>query len=220
MNTTLFICTTVISLVFTFLIYFGITRYIQLHYENPDKYIKNYKNISNIADINDKIIISFTTTPSRIKKITPMLNSILDQTVKVDRIVLNIPKICNNKEYDIPEKYKDILSIMKCEKNYGPATKFVPTILREDDANTIIILLDDDTIYGKDFIETILEESKKNKNKAIISKKAILCKPTHIDPNIFDKKCEFSTDKWIEDNIIAEKYILKYNENYKSFATR
>ena len=217
MNTTLFIVLTTASLIFTILFYFGITRYIQLHYETPDKYIKDYKNKYTVKDIKDKIIISFTTTPSRIKKITPMLNSILDQTVKVTHIMLNIPESCNGKQYIIPENYKNIINIITCGKNYGPATKFIPTILREDNADTIIILLDDDTIYGKDFIENIIEESKKNMNKPVISKKAILVHPKDINPDIIDKNHGVLRDDWIKDNIISEKHIMTYNENYKSF---
>ena len=217
MNITVFIIITIIPLLITILYYYGITRYIQLHYENPNKYIENYKNLPKIPDIENKIIISFTTTPDRIKKINPMLNSILDQTVKIDQIVLNIPGNCKGKTYNVPNNYKNIMNIITCEKDYGPATKFIPTILREDNADTIIILLDDDTIYGKDFIETIVEESKKNKDKTIISKKSILLKPSNVDPSIINKNGKLLRDNWIIENLL-KKYEMKYNENYRSFS--
>ena len=40
-----------------------------------------------------KYIVSFTTSPTRIHKCRPMLNSILGQTRKPDLILLNIPKV-------------------------------------------------------------------------------------------------------------------------------
>ena len=219
MNITIFIILTIIPLIVTILYYYGITRYLKLHCENPDKYIKNYKNISPMPDIKNKIVISLTTTPRRIKYISPMINSILDQTVKVTQIVLNIPEICKNEKYIVPEKYKSIMNIITSGKDYGPATKFIPTILREDDADTIIILLDDDTIYGKDFIENLLEESKKNINKAIISKKAILFRPLNINSDIISKNYGVFTDEWIKDNI-SDKHTMSYYENYKSFTIK
>ena len=217
MNITVFIIITIIPLIITILYYYGITRYIQLHYETPDKYIENYKNLPKISGIDNKIIISFTTTPDRINKLNPMLNSILDQTVKIDQIVLNIPENCKGKTYNIPNNYKNIINIITCGKDYGPATKFIPTVLREDNADTIIILLDDDTIYGKDFIENIVEESKKNKDKTIYSKKSILLKPSNIEANIINNDGKFLKDDWILDNLL-KKHEMKYNENYRSFS--
>ena len=41
--------------------------------------------------------------------------------------------------------------------------KIIPTLLREGEKDTKIIIIDDDIIYGKDFIETIIEEGYNNK---------------------------------------------------------
>ena len=61
-----------------------------MHLHTSENYINNYKNLKKIKN---NVILSFTTTPEKIEKIRPMLNSILDQTIRVDKIVLNIPKI-------------------------------------------------------------------------------------------------------------------------------
>ena len=60
----------------------------------------------------DKVIVSFTTTPNRINEITPMLISLLDQTARVDQIVMNIPEKCNDCSYDVPDEYKDICNMI------------------------------------------------------------------------------------------------------------
>ena len=213
MNTTIFLILTIVPLIITILYYFGIFRYFQLHSKSSEKYIKNYKNLNKASD--NKVIISFTTTPSRISKIRPMINSILDQTVKVDGIYLNIPE--KNEKYKIPKDFNNILNIFVTKKDYGEKNNFIPTMLREDNSDTIIILLVDDYIYGKDFIQSIIEENKNNDNP-IVSKKAILLKPKFIDADkFFDRDKGILKDKWIEEIFTTDKKKMKYNENYKSY---
>lgn len=212
MNTIIFILLTILSIIVIIFYYFGLFRYIQLHFDGIDKYIKNYKNLDKAHD--KKVVISMTTTPEKIKKIKPVLKSLLDQTVKVNMIVLNIPK---DQEFEIPSEYKDMISILKCGKDYGCANKLIPTLLREDDNNTIIIMIEDNVIYGKDFIETIVEEYKQN-NCAIINKNAILITPEFFDVNKFNSKDKIASknlnNNWIKDCINSNKKEMTYIENY------
>ena len=81
-----------------------------------------------------KFIISFTTSPTRIYKIEKMMNAIINQTVKPDLIILNIPKIFHrtNETYQIPDYLNSIYDkfvINHIETDYGPATKIYPTII-------------------------------------------------------------------------------------------
>ena len=86
--------------------------------------------------------------------------------------------------------------------------------MREDDNNTIIILLHDNVIYGKDFIENLIEEYKKHK-LPIINDKAILVTADVFNMSIFNRKdCAFD-DNWILNNIKGEKRYWQYKENYK-----
>ena len=206
----LFIILTILSFIMTLLYYFGFTRYLELYCRSYKKYLENYKNL-NKASKDSKVIISFTTTPEHIKKIKPLLNSLLDQTVKVDQIVLNIPK---DLKYDIPKEYNNILNVFECGKDYGCATKFIPTILREQNKDTIIILIQDNYIYGKDYIETMIEEYNKNKC-AIINKQGILVTPEFFGMDIYKRdNCELGDD-WIKNCIKVDKKEMKYSENYK-----
>ena len=108
-----------------------------------------------------KYIVSFTTSPTRIHKCRPMLNSILGQTRKPDLILLNIPKVFERtgETYDIPKFVEKSVVVNVVDKDYGPGTKLIPTVryLIEngyDPNKTRIIYLDDDIYYMVKMIET------------------------------------------------------------------
>ena len=215
MNTTLFIIITIFSIIFAFLSYFGILRYFNLHLRSSEKFIDNYKNLDSPKNNNSKIIISIGTTEDKLKNIRPMLNSILDQTIKVDQIFINVPELSKN--YVIPDDYKKIFTILSCAKNYNDSTKFIPTLLREDNNDTKIILLEDNYIYGKDFIETLIEEKNKFEG-AVISNKGIIFTPSNVHGNyIFDRnKSNIYNNEWIEKSF-KNKENFKYFENFKTY---
>jgi hypothetical protein len=177
--------------------------------------VNNYKNVDKKSK--DKVILSFTTTPDRVKDITPMLVSLLDQTARVDQIAMNIPEKCNDCSYNVPNEYKNICNIYTVGKDYGVGTKYVPTLLREDNCGTKIILIDDNKIYGKDFIEKMIQESDKHPDKAVYvgpefnGSSAILIKPEFME-SVNHDKCD---DKWLENNLKADKIMLDYNSNKK-----
>jgi hypothetical protein len=117
-------------------------------------------------------IISLTTIPSRIDRIFPTLKSLLDQTAKIDRIVLNIPT--RYRRGGSIELSKHILpgriEINCCEEDYGPATKILPTLAmlareRTDDAR--IIYGDDDRIYSSEWAQNLLTLSDKHPGDCI-----------------------------------------------------
>ena len=195
--------------------YYNIFRYIKIHFDSDSEYIKNYKKLKKFNNT-DRIVISLTTTPDRIQYIKPVIKSLLDQTVKVDQIVLNIPKLCKNKPYDIPEELNNMCNIFTCGKDYGQGTKFIPTILRETSSNTIIIMVDDDYIYGKNFIKTILSKYN-NKNCAICMNEAILIKPEFIDTDVIYTNKKNVNNEWIKKYIKSDKYDFEYNKNLRSF---
>ena len=80
-----------------------------------------------------KVVVSFTTSPTRISKTKIMIDSILNQSRKPDFFLLNIPKIFprTGRSYIIPDfiKNNDNIIINVIDRDYGPATKVIPTIL-------------------------------------------------------------------------------------------
>jgi hypothetical protein len=110
-----------------------------------------------------RVIVSLSTLPDRILNLRPTLESILNQTRVPDEIVLSVPRFSlrQKKHYEIPECLGSYsrLRILRCAKDWGPATKFIPVIQEELAANrgdTLIMVVDDDRIYPRDALETYL----------------------------------------------------------------
>ena len=196
-------------------IYYNIYRYIKIHFDDESEYIKNYRKLKKCKDC--RIVISLTTIPERINLIKPVIKSLLDQSVKVDQIVINLPKMCKDETYDVPDDLKNMCNIITCGRDYGPGTKFIPTILREQQSDTIIIMVDDDYIYGYDFIETILDEYEKNPECAIVMNEAILLKPEFLDTDVIYTNKKYIDNEWIKKYIKSEQKNINYNKNLRSF---
>ena len=101
------------------------------------------------------IYISISTIPSRIKSIDKTINSLLNQTLKPDKIFVNIPskykRFKNNiEEKDIPN-FSNEVEITRCE-DFGPGTKLLGS-LKKIDKNSLLILADDDHIYENFMVE-------------------------------------------------------------------
>ena len=116
-----------------------------------------------------KTIISLTTIPSRFKYIGETLESLLAQDIKVDKIILYVPKYY--KRFDekldkLPPVPKGIVAKFS-ETDYGPATKILPAVKDFLDEDVRIIFCDDDRIYPKNLVSTLISASKKRPNDVI-----------------------------------------------------
>ncbi len=197
---------TILSLIMILLSYFGMIRYLSLHVSGSDKLVENYSKLPKAAE--KRVVISLAVNPSNFQKIKPVLNSILDQTVKVDQIGVVVPL---NSENDVPEYIKKIANIFPAGKDYGEGTALIPILLKEKECDTIIIALASDVIYGKDFIEKMVDES--NEYSGIltdIKRKALLVKPDYYGCEILDSKYN---DKWFINQAKKAK-IVDYTENF------
>lgn len=109
------------------------------------------------------LVVTLTTSPKRINKIKPVIDSILNQTRAPDKIVLNLPFVFKRNDSrfgKIPGFLKNDsrIYINWCD-DIGPATKVLPTV-KIVRPLTILISIDDDIVYPKDTIESLLEMSK------------------------------------------------------------
>jgi len=120
----------------------------------------------------NKVIVSFTTLPSRFQFIEPMVECIVNQSYQDFEFHLNIPKYSDleHTDYVVPSwasKYPK-LQIHTADRDWGSHTKLIPTLKRENDPNTIIITVDDDYVYHQDTIKTHMEiRATKHPNAAI-----------------------------------------------------
>ena len=110
------------------------------------------------------VVISLTTVPERLENededgLKLVLSNLCEQEYDDYDVHFNVPNISRitNKEYKIPNwlhdyklKYKN-LKIFRVE-DMGPPTKFVPTIQRLKNPDTIVIVVDDDLIYHKKMV--------------------------------------------------------------------
>jgi hypothetical protein len=200
---------TIISLIMIFSSYFGITRYFFCHIKSTDKFIENYSKLPK-ASTDNKVVISFTCKQEKLHKLKPFINSILDQTVKVDLIAMITPL---EEDYNIPKYIKDITVVFPSGMDCGQGTKLIPMLLREKEKGTIIISLDENKIYGQDFIYTMIEESKKYPDSVLVDTKGstILVRSDHFDCDVI--KREKVDNEWFLKKAKNNK-IVDYKEIY------
>lgn len=209
-----------ISLIYILLNYFGFLRYISLFIYPIEKYSKNYSKLYKLNK-DKKIIISLATDKKEMKKLSPVIKSLLDQTVRADLISVVIPY---GKEYTLPIHLKNCVSIYRTKKNYGDLNAIIPTALREGDSRTKIICLGADKIYGKDFIESLLEKSNEDPTKIVYCndfdimdiRKGILFPIDVFSEDFFNPPKNIESNKWVNyffNN--KKKNRIEYKENYK-----
>ena len=101
------------------------------------------------------IIVSLTTFGKRVYDVTFAVESIMQQSMKANRIILWLDKSFQNKR--LPEslvnQQKRGLEIAFCE-DLGPYKKLIPSLHRFP--NDAIITIDDDAIYDYDVLERLI----------------------------------------------------------------
>ena len=112
--------------------------------------------------------ITLTTIPSRLEAIYKTIKSIEEQTLKPNKIFLNIPKEyyrfpeAEIKDSEIKKIQSELLKINRCS-DFGPATKIMGGLndVRKYDC---AIIIDDDHIYHSKMCEIFIREFEKKKN--------------------------------------------------------
>ena len=143
--------------------FFGLT--IKIKHKNPK--IKDAKLSLPCLNTNPrtpKIILSLTTFPDRINTVSKTIKTLLNQTLKPDKVILwlaseQFPK----KEQELPGDLLELknfgLDIKWCEdiKSYK---KLIPSLIEFE--NDIIITFDDDIYYPFDTVEKLYNSYLKN----------------------------------------------------------
>ena len=115
-----------------------------------------------------KFCVTLTTIPSRLNTIHKTIESIQRQTLKPNKIFLNIPyeyyrfpgiEISNN---ELKKFKSELVQINRCD-DFGPATKIMGGL---DDVKKFdcAIIIDDDHIYNERMCEIFIKEFKKVKD--------------------------------------------------------
>ena len=155
--------------------------------------------------------VSLTSIPSRIDNISKTLNSIKQQTLKPNKIFLNLPysfKRFPNYMFtnDQISKLKSFnLDISRCD-DFGPATKLMGSIDKIKNNFDCVILIDDDHIYHERIFEILINNFKKEKinysfylNKIFNIKNGQCSDGFLINVALLDKISEFY-DSYVKNN--------------------
>lgn len=109
-------------------------------------------------------IVSLTTFPARIEKVWLVIESILYQTQKPDKLILWLYCGEFNSKESLPDRLLSLekrgLEIRFCGENLMPHKKYFYTIKENPSAN--VITIDDDMFYPPDLINILLAEHEKN----------------------------------------------------------
>lgn len=103
-----------------------------------------------VSDVN--VIATMTTIPSRIARIRPVVESVLNQTWPVERLELNVPYYCvrTGEYYVLPGWLLDTprVSVFRTQ-DLGSMTKIAPTLLRHKVRQDLYVWsVDDDMVYA------------------------------------------------------------------------
>jgi hypothetical protein len=156
--------------------------------------------------------ITFTTIPSRIKALKKTIKSIEKQTLKPNKIFLNIPykyhRFPNTKilDSDLKNLKSELLEVSRCD-DFGPATKIMGSLEKVKKYDCSIII-DDDHIYDNNFCEIFINAfEKERKNYSFYMQK------------IFDIEMAQCADGFLIENQnldLIEKFYYKYVKNNKN----
>lgn len=115
------------------------------------------------------VVISLTTIPSRIDHLDETLKSLIDQTRRPAKVVLNVPSHSDreNRSYHVPAHLRKLsfLEVRNCE-DWGPATKLIPVVLTAT-PDLPVLVVDDDRIYPAFFVERMDRASQAMPDSAI-----------------------------------------------------
>jgi hypothetical protein len=148
----------------------------------------------------------------------PTINSLFDQSVSVDEIVIfsdKIDKSCliNNYVAVYPSTINNVLY----------------TLQKENVIDTIIIFVGYDVIYSQEFIEDMVDYVDVYPDRAICIgndskldvRKGVVLKPKYLKPTITQQLIGIddyeSINSILANNLISEPQFVKSNGNYKTF---
>ena len=120
------------------------------------------------------LMICITTIPSRIHICKNIIDSLtIGQKRRPLKLIVSLPNEYDRfpgKKIEVPDfmQSNPYVEILRVEKDYGPATKFLGPLLYDDiPPNTTLIVTDDDTIKKAEWTEYLEQELMKNPGTVI-----------------------------------------------------
>ncbi len=123
--------------------------------------------------INRRVVVSFTTSPTRIKNIDNILKTLENQTLLPDLIYMHVPhyfkRNCDKYDENMLMEIKRNHPLVKINRvdDVGPITKLVSILNVETDPDTLVIVIDDDEKYENTLIEKLVSQFIKDPTTAL-----------------------------------------------------
>lgn len=165
-----------------------------------------------------KIIVSMTSWPKRICNVAAVVKSLLDQDVEPDIVQINLSEDeFENKELDFPEDLKMLLAENKkvevhwVKGNDGVFKKIIPTLKKHYGEEYLLLSVDDDWIYRRDYIKMMIDYLEKYDADSFCLHHAGI-----IGNRMIYKSSVFSSDFWekLTSEVIATRIDDSYIEHY------
>lgn len=124
--------------------------------KNFNKYNSSHQYGLNSAERMQRIIVSLTTIPERLCYVKYVLDSMLRQSIKPDKLILFLND--KNEESALPEEFKNFFERgleIRYVRDIGPHTKYFYAF--KEFPESIIITVDDDIWYPENLVEKLLE---------------------------------------------------------------
>ena len=150
-----------------------LSHYLEFHYTNLALHSVDLGVSSEAYVPNRQVIVSLSSHDNRIFDAYMAIESIMQGTVKPNRIILWLPDDKKVSSCYLDKQVKRGLEI-KYVKDLGPHTKLVPALREFPD--DIIITIDDDIFYKPDMIETLLRSYHEDPSSILANRVAIITK--------------------------------------------
>jgi len=135
-------------------------------------------------------VVSLSTTPNRCRQLSIVVDSILGQSVRPDRIVLNVPDRYRGRAPYPSFEVDDGVEINRfAGGDLGPIAKILPTLDLVADPETVIITLDDDVAYPPCLLRSLFEAAREHPDMAFGSKGFVYDELGNIRPVRGNHRC-------------------------------
>lgn len=148
-----------VYLVYLFLAFYGYTRSLSLRYQSIDPLIEGYSKLEPIAQ--HKVVLAIMTESNEVNSqhLKTTLKSLLNQTLKVSEIMLIVSP---SKEERVEKDGVPVYISQTCKVYNSSINPFYTAVMNQRDANTVIIFVNDKTVYGEDYVEFLMSKYSNN----------------------------------------------------------
>ncbi|CAE8623839.1 unnamed protein product [Polarella glacialis] len=132
-----------------------------------------YDNWNQTLVVKHRVVAVMSTTPRRISKMQPAIDSVLAQTHRPDMLYLFVPYVFfrDGTPYVIPSWLQDYhdtgkMKLVRCE-DLGPGTALYAVLPLETEPDTYIFKVDDDQFYGPNSVNVLLRAARVLPDRAL-----------------------------------------------------